>query len=152
MMHCARRRDRHVIAADPAAVRDLLIALEQGPALAGLTGEERECTLLVLAEALNNVVEHGYGGGPGWIGLMPGPRHSGRDWRILDRSQSVPPEECLQAEMPQDAAEGGFGWPLIRALTEEVGLRRCVGFNVLTLQVRAEGTQAPCAAGMERRG
>ena len=137
-MRCARRPDRHVIAADPAAVRDLLVALEQGPTLAALTGEERECTLLVLAEVLNNVVEHGYGGGPGWIGLVPGPRRSGRDWRILDRAQSVPPEGCLQAEMPEGAVEGGFGWPLIRALTEGLEMRRWGGFNVLTLRVKAE--------------
>lgn len=142
MMRCARRPDRHVIAADPAAVRDLLVALEQGPTLAALTGEERECTLLVLAEVLNNVVEHGYGGGPGWIGLVPGPRRSGRDWRILDRAQSVPPAGCLQAEMPEDAVEGGFGWPLIRALTEGLEMRRWGGFNVLTLRVRAEGGEA----------
>jgi serine/threonine-protein kinase RsbW len=139
MMHCARRRDRHVIAADPGAVRSLLVALEQGPALAGLTEEERECTLLVLAEAMNNVVEHGYAGGPGWIGLVPGPRRSGRDWRIVDRAQSLPPVGCLQAVMPGDAAEGGYGWPLIRALTEGLELRRCAGFNVLTLRVKAEG-------------
>lgn len=151
-MHCARRRDRHVIAADPGAVRDLLIALEQGNALAGLTGEERECTLIVLAEALNNVVEHVYGGGPGWIGLVPGPRRSGRDWRIVDRSQSVLPEGCLQAEMPQDAAEGGFGWSLIRALTDEVEMRRCAGFNVLTLQVRAVWGLASGATGQDGRG
>lgn len=138
-MRCARRCDRHVIAAEPAAVRDLLVALEHGPALAGLSVVDRECTLLVLAEAMNNVVEHGYGGGPGWIGLMPGPMRSGRDWRIVDRAKTAPPAACLQTDMPDDLAEGGFGWPLIRTLTDGLTLRRRAGFNVLTLQVRGQG-------------
>ena len=66
-MPCASRRpDRHVIPADNASVRHLLERLERGPTLAGLSATERDCTLLVLAEAMNNVVEHGYAGGPGW--------------------------------------------------------------------------------------
>lgn len=138
MMPCARRHDRHVIAANPAAVRALLVALESGPALTSLTEEERDCTLLVLAEALNNVVEHGYGGGPGWIGLVPGPMRSGRDWRIVDRALNPPPMHCLHSTMPEDAAEGGFGWPLIRAMTDGLELRRRAGFNVLTLRIRCE--------------
>lgn len=142
-MPCARRHDRHVIAADPAAVRALLIALEQGPALARLTDEERDCTLLVLAEVLNNVVEHGYGGGPGWIGLVPGLHRNGRDWRVVDRAAQPPPLACLDATMPDGAAEGGFGWPLIRTLTDRLALRRRRGFNVVTLQVRAEAATAP---------
>ncbi len=141
-MPCARRHDRHVIAADPAEVRALLIALEEGPALAHLSAEERDCTLLVLAEVLNNVVEHGYGGRPGWIGLVPGLHRTGRDWRIVDRAAQAPPFACLGATMPEGAAEGGFGWPLIRALTERLALRRCGGFNVLSVQVRAESAAA----------
>ncbi len=105
----------------------------------GLTEEERDCTLLVLAEALNNVVEHGYGGGPGWIGLVPGPMRSGRDWRIVDQALNPPPMDCLSSTMPEDVAEGGFGWPLIRALTDGLDLRRRAGFNVLTLRIRGEG-------------
>ena len=145
MMRCARRHERHVIAADPAAVRDLLIRLEQGVALAGLTPDERDCTLLVLGEVLNNVVEHGYAGAPGWIGLMPGPRRDGRDWRIVDHAERQVPEGCFRAEMPEEAAEGGFGWPLIMALTEAVATRRRAGFNVMTLQMRADtaGQDAP---------
>lgn len=142
-MPCARRPDRHVIAADPAAVRALLIALEQGPALAHLSVDERDCTLLVLAEVLNNVVEHGYGGSPGWIGLVPGLHRNGRDWRIVDRSAQPLPFACLGATMPDGPAEGGFGWPLIRALTERLALRRRRGFNVVSVQVRAEPAGVP---------
>jgi len=133
-MPCARRSERHVIPADSASVRGLLERLEQG--LDGLPRDERDCTLLVLAEALNNVVEHGYAGGPGWIGVTRG---RGRAWRIVDAARPFAADAC--AQMPEEAAEGGFGWPLIRALTEDVRLRRTRGMNVLTLRMRAEGAK-----------
>lgn len=137
-MPCARRSERHVIAAEAGAVRALLERLEAGPVLAEMTESERECTLLVLAEALNNVVEHGYGGGPGWIGLLHG---RGGAWRIVDGAAPVP-AGIGATPMPEEAAEGGFGWPLIHALTEEVRMRRWLGKNVLTLRVRGEVAMA----------
>lgn len=138
-MRCVPRRERHVIRACPAAVRGLLERLERGPELADLTEEERDCTLLVLAEALNNVVEHGYRGHPGWIGVLRGARGSGRDWHILDKADAAPEAASMRPDMPGAGAEGGFGWPLILALTEEVALRRRRGFNVLSLRMRGEG-------------
>lgn len=137
-MPFAKRRDRHLIAADPAAVRGLLERLERDPALEGLTPEERDCTLLVLAEVLNNVVEHGYGGAPGWIGLTPLPGRPGLGWRIMDRAAAAPGPAAMAREMPVDAAEGGFGLPLIRALTDRLALRRKRGVNILTVEVRGD--------------
>lgn len=137
-MPCAKRRERHVIAADPAEVRSLLQRLERHPALARLSAEERDCTLLVLAEVLNNVVEHGYGGAPGWIGLTPLPGRPGLGWRIVDRAGQGPAPPALMRDMPLVAAEGGFGIPLIRALTDRLALRRKRGLNILTVEVRAD--------------
>jgi len=134
-MPCTRRSERHVIAAEAGAVRALLERLEGSPALLALTQDERDCTLLVLAEAMNNVVEHGYDGGSGWIGVAMRP---GRGWRIIDGARRVP-EGVGASAMPSGAAEGGFGWPLIRALTEEVRLHRRLGKNVLTLRMRGGG-------------
>jgi serine/threonine-protein kinase RsbW len=133
-MPCASRRlDRHVIPADAASVRDLLLRLEKGTDLFGLSATERDCTLLVLAEALNNVVEHGYAGRPGWIGLV---RARGGAWRIMDGAQPFP---CVPSPpMPDGSAEGGFGWPLIRALADDIRLHRKRGLNVLTLRIRPE--------------
>lgn len=141
-MPLAKRRERHVIAADPAAVRGLLERLERDPALVRLSEEERDCTLLVLAEVLNNVVEHGYGGRPGWIGLVALPGRPGLGWRVVDRASRALSAGEMAREMPAQAAEGGFGLPLIRALTERIALRRKRGLNILTLEVRAEGGAA----------
>ena len=145
-MPLAKRRERHVIAAHPAAVRGLLERLERDPALDGLSVDERDCTLLVLAEVLNNVVEHGYAGAPGWIGLMPMPGRPGLGWRIVDRASRTMTPAAMAREMPEQAAEGGFGLPLIRALTQRLALRRKRGMNILTLEVRADGGAA--GAGM----
>jgi serine/threonine-protein kinase RsbW len=133
-MPCApRRSDRHIIPADAASVRALLERLEAGPALRGLSPEERDCTLLVLAEAMNNVVEHGYAGDPGCIGLVRG---SGGAWRIIDAA--APLSEMPSSPMPDQVAEGGFGWPLIRALSDEIRLARKRGLNVLTVRIRPD--------------
>lgn len=130
-MPCASRRpDRHVIPADNASVRHLLERLERGPTLAGLSATERDCTLLVLAEAMNNVVEHGYAGGPGWIGLVRAPDGA---WRIMDSAQ--PFQSVPSAPMPDGFAEGGFGWPLIHALAADIRLHRKRGMNILTLRI-----------------
>jgi anti-sigma regulatory factor (Ser/Thr protein kinase) len=40
--------------------------------------------------------------------------------------------------MPDQAAEGGFGWPLIRALSDEIRLARKRGLNVLTVRIRPD--------------
>ena len=125
-----------VIPATPVAVRTLLLALEGAASLAGLSDDERECTLLVLAEAMNNIVEHGYAGSDGWIILQPGPGRTGRDWCIIDSAVQAPPEDPAPSLLLDPLPEGGFGWPLIIALTERVTLRRRAGFNLLSLMVR----------------
>ena len=132
------RAGRRVIPATAEAVRGLLEEMERAPDLAALTPDERDCTLMVLAEALNNVVEHGYGGGAGWIALLPGPGRTGRAWRIVDDAAASVPEACRGARMPDVPRDGGFGWPLILALTRRVVLRRRGGLNILSLDVQGE--------------
>ena len=136
------RAGRRVIPATAEAVRDLLVEMERAEDLAALTQDERDCTLLVLAEALNNVVEHGYGGNPGWIAVLPGPGRTGRDWRIVDASVVPVPDACRGARMPEVPREGGFGWPLILALAGRVTKRRYAGLNILSVDVRGEGAFA----------
>lgn len=136
------RGGRRVIPATARAVRGLLEEMERAQDMAGLTQDERDCTLLVLAEALNNVVKHGYGGRAGWIAVLPGPGRTGRDWRIVDAAAPVP-ETCRRPVVPGGGSEGGFGWPLILALTRHVAMRRRWGLNILSLDVRGEGGGVP---------
>lgn len=140
-MRCAGRAERWVIAARPGAVRGLLLELERAEVMRGLTVDERECTLLVLAEVMNNIVKHGYGDRagakePGWIAVLPGPGERGLGWRVLDGAAIPLPEACRKAVLPPVDMEGGFGWPLILALTQSVTMRRWAGCNVLSLQMR----------------
>lgn len=130
------RPERHLIGATAPAVRGLLLMLEEGPHLAGLPDDARCTALLVLAEALNNVVEHAYAGGPGWIGVFPIVGQGGRGWRIMDGGMPAPDFSARPVVMPDGPAEGGFGWPLIRALTNQVRQSRRRGWNVLTLHLR----------------
>lgn len=148
MTRCVPRPDRHLIAADPQAVRDLLLVLEGGAEMAALSPDSRDCALLVLAEALNNVVEHGYPGAAGWIGLLPVPGRAGLAWRVVDAGRPAPDLAQMQRAMPDGPAEGGFGWPLIWALTDEVRLSRRRGLNILTLRMRAAEAALPCQDGV----
>ncbi len=122
------------------SVRDGLDRIVRHPKLAGL-GEEAIGTLwTVLAEVLNNVVEHAYADYPGAIGV--------RLWRdgtsvaveVTDRGLPMPglklPEGCLPlSEQPPecfgDLPEGSYGWYLIRALTDRLAYHRTADGNRL---------------------
>lgn len=95
---------------------------------------------IVLAEALNNVIEHGYGTtrlGAVVVGLQ---RAGGQiqidifDWGlphpIAAHGAENPPE-------PTDFAEGGYGVFLIRSLANRVRYRRESGRNHLRVSIAA---------------
>lgn len=104
--------------------------------------EDRLATIeLVLAEALNNVAEHAYAGGP------PGPvsltaRHDGDRLCIVLRDTGRPlpglvPPTGAPPDLDvatKDLPEGGFGWLLIRDLTDRVDYARHGTENRLTLE------------------
>ncbi|WP_085977144.1 ATP-binding protein [Roseobacter sp. AzwK-3b] len=104
--------------------------------------EDRLATIeLVLAEALNNVAEHAY------AGTRPGPvtlnaRHDGDRLCIVLRDMGrplpglVPPIGAPpDVNRPvDDLPEGGFGWFLIRDLTDHVDYVRHGSENRLTLE------------------
>lgn len=102
---------------------------------------------LVLAEALNNVVEHGYLYSPDGaieiavslsdVQLTTTIVDSGRKFDHLPEGQAANPEDLALADLP----EGGFGWALIRTLTENVTLERVGDRNRLTLVHRIEDRQ-----------
>jgi len=107
-----------------------------------ISDDEAGALELVLAEVMNNIVEHSYaGGGNGTISLS-----IVRDRRGLSCSLSddgVPlPEGCLaRPKLPETAVltehlpEGGFGWYLIHDLTRDLGYRREGGQNLLAFRL-----------------
>ena len=132
---CFRRGFR----AEPFAVRDARraavarFARRMGPDDAGALE-------LTLAEVLNNIVEHAYAGrAPGQVSvsLMLASAGDALLCRVEDDGHPMPgmalPEGQMQpvAERIEDLAEGGWGWALIRTLTDEIVYERQAGRNRL---------------------
>ena len=96
---------------------------------------------LVLAESLNNVVEHAYGADlDGPIEVLVDRRGSTVSMQIVDDGTPFdgPPEEVALVTDGREVAdmpESGFGWFLIKTLTEDIHFAHVDGKNKLTLVV-----------------
>ncbi|GGA16519.1 ATP-binding protein [Neptunicoccus cionae] len=94
---------------------------------------------LVTAEALNNVVEHAYlYAEDGEIRIVVALRPGKLQVQITDGGRKFdgpPPEKKMDVEKFsfEELPEGGFGWNLIRSLTDEVAFERAGEKNRLTL-------------------
>lgn len=114
---------------------DVFRDMAPGGALTGLVE-------IVLAEALNNIVEHAYGDhGRGLVDLEVEHRTSALVFRILDEGLPMPGGDAPSAKAQdldvavEDLPEGGFGWFLIRELTEDLSYRRVGDRNELTFRM-----------------
>jgi serine/threonine-protein kinase RsbW len=122
--------------ADPMSVRHTLTSLS-----AALEKRRPECDFgmfeLVLAEVLNNVVEHAYAGREdGLVDLSVKPGATAVRVSVIDDGKpfpaGAPPQREFPTVEPGNPPEGGFGWPLIRSLTFSLRYRRAEGRNILT--------------------
>lgn len=127
--------------AEPQAVRAALRAAVARFARR-ISPEDAGALELTLAEVLNNVVEHAYrgrAGGPVDLALC----HSGGalDCRIEDRGRPMPLLALPEGTLPPtgvavaDLAEGGWGWSLVRCLTEDLAYERDGDRNRLTFRI-----------------
>ena len=129
---------------DAMAVRAALAQVMARLAPLGLTEDCRGQTELVLAEVLNNVVEHAYAAQPGPILLEMRVEGSSLACRVRDEGLPMPdgiPPAGGQAllDVPLDSMpEGGFGWFLIRSLTRNLRYVREVDGNQLTFLLPLE--------------
>ena len=120
-----------------AALRDVGATL----ARFGLDQEVRSVTELVLAEALNNVVEHAYRDGDGDIALDLDLVACGLAVTLRDKGRSLPdgrlPAGTLPAIGPDrdSLPEGGFGWYIIRSLSSRLSYHSAAGRNTLRLSI-----------------
>lgn len=110
-----------------------------------------------LAEVLNNIVEHAYavppGGGqseagqPGMIDISLCPAEDALLFTVSDRGAPMPGGVLPRGDLPpegevEDLPEGGFGWHLIRLLTEDLVYLRIGGENRLSFLVRRKQSGA----------
>jgi len=118
-------------------VRALLAEIRTTLDAHGLQSEELASIELVLAEAMNNIVEHAYRDSSGDVSfsMMPGPK--GLHVRLVDTGAALPDGQMPlgQRHEPgtafEDLAEGGFGWFLIRELARDLTYERENGRNLL---------------------
>ena len=130
-------------ASTPMAVRDALRDILGHPLMAQLPQDARGTVELVLAEALNNIVEHAYDRDDGPIGLRLQRQPNRLLCHVCDAGAPMPNRQLPQGSaQPIGAntvlAEGGYGWFLIRALAENLVYRRIEARNHLSFQLNIE--------------
>lgn len=128
------------IAADFLAVRHGLQHLFSQDALVDLSEELRGHSEIVLAEVLNNIVEHAYGNADGQIQISVIRAAQSLNICIMDRGRpmpdlKLPPGELRPLYDGQDPPEGGFGWFLIRSLTQDLQYQRVKDQNILQFRL-----------------
>ena len=122
-------------------VRRALLDLECALRDLRLPADAAGNVLLVLAEVLNNVVEHAFAEKSGKISvkMRPGPGHLAFcvcDTGCVMPGNALPPRPVLDHSCPLDSLpEGGFGWHLIHVLTRDLTYRRVDGVNRLRFSV-----------------
>ncbi len=136
------------LGATPQAVRDTLARVVPNLTGTGLSRCGTGMVELVLAEALNNIVEHAYAGETQGLILLRVTRDGHWLWVYLcDQGlplpgDSVPPPRAARLDVPRaDLPEGGFGWYLIHRLAHRLAhIRRgknnhlAIGLDLDTLE------------------
>lgn len=134
------------IPGDPMAVREGLKALFNTIVLRSLPEDGRGTAEIVLAEALNNIVEHAYACHSGDIEVSLQLCANELVCRIIDTGLPMPDEQLPKGilapvDQTDDLLEGGFGWFLIRTLSRDLHYQRHGGRNFLSF--RLETGNAP---------
>jgi serine/threonine-protein kinase RsbW len=129
-----------LMSSDPMSVRDgLQQALDAEP-LGLLSNDDRSTAEIVLAEVLNNIVEHAYAIESGTIRLCLSLGDGKLVCRIEDDGRAMPNGAPPAGLLPnaQDLPEGGFGWHLIRTLSSGLQYERQGQTNRLSFSLPAE--------------
>jgi len=137
---------RLVFPAEPYAVRAALERLFAALPPGLLDDDARASAEIVITEVLNNIVEHAYAGVVGEIDLTIRPLEDGLHCMVTDRGtplpdcalpgDGLPPTDAEVGDLP----EGGFGWYLIRTLSQDVTYLRIGSANRLTFRLPARGS------------
>lgn len=133
---------RIVLPSESFAVRRALDSVQQALEPLCLDVEEKGTIELVLAEAMNNIVEHAYEEQPhGTIELSLKKMHNGVNFELFDQGKPMPEGELPLGRAPDpdtalgDLPEGGFGWFLIRDLAHDLKYERLDKGNLLCFRL-----------------
>lgn len=151
---CSRHRVSHdtplvisdlrlMLSSSPMSVRRALRSTLGGLAGLELTADERATVELVLAEVLNNIVEHAYSEDD--AGLIEIRAHcdsrGGLFCQVLDDGAAMPKERLPAGNddwgpsPDRPVPEGGFGWFLIRELAQDLTYARLNSRNCLAFRL-----------------
>lgn len=117
-----------------------------------LSDEEYGTIELVLAEVMNNIVEHAYADATdGIIELAIQPKERGLYCTLNDNGHPMPEGTAplgslstLSSEL-DDLPEGGFGWFLIRDLARDLEYEHKSGKNKLTFRIAIQLPKLPAS-------
>jgi serine/threonine-protein kinase RsbW len=143
-----RTKASHVIAnADAMAVRLGLECLFSQEPLRCLSDDLRGTAEIVMAEALNNIVEHAYAAHSGAIEISVDLGADGLQCVIADSGAPMPGHSLPQGKPHalqdlDDLPEGGFGWFLIRSLAQDLQYSRTREQNYLRFRLPAHSLVA----------
>jgi len=129
------------LAGTEGAVRDGLSQVLRALVPLGLGADTLGTVELVLAEVLNNVIEHALAGAvsPPPIEVRGHQTKRGLHLTVIDRGTPMPDTKAPVGRVPDlgvplaDMPEGGFGWFLVRTLAQDIRYTRVDGINHLDL-------------------
>lgn len=133
---------RLTLPAEPKAVRRALVRICTELLGAGISEDDAATAELVLAEVLNNVVEHAFqGNADGRIELTIAPEEASLACELRDNGRPMPGGALPAGHGPACSTavsalpEGGFGWFLIHSLARDLAYARIDGANILALRI-----------------
>lgn len=136
---------RIVIPANERSVRRGLHSMKAGLSSINLSPDDWSTVELVIAEVLNNIVEHAYTErDDGVIEVRLSYSDDSLGCTISDTGRPMPNGELPEGAQKDlncdiaDLPEGGFGWFLIHQLTQDLCYGRDNGRNILTFQLQFE--------------
>ncbi|MDV7143622.1 ATP-binding protein [Tropicimonas sp. TH_r6] len=131
-----------VVGSTPEDVRATLKRVAEDLGRLGVSESDREAVEVVLAECMNNVVEHAYCENPnGEFELKLCLTQESLFCRVEDRGKPMPglaiptgDQHDLSVDL-DELPEGGFGWFLIRELTQDLNYSREADRNSLSFNI-----------------
>ena len=154
MRHEAIRQTRFFEIVCDATFEDVRMVLKQMDMrlkAQGVDPDKRGTAQMVLAEAMNNIVEHAYADTPktGILQLWVDADKDSLRVKLVDGGAPMPwnkvrnPRTLRRPLSLKYAKEGGYGWSIITTLATDLGYERINDQNHLSFRIDAPDVSAP---------